>query len=471
MKRKQKNDGLFKRYWTDKATGKRTESRYWYFRYRDHRGIVRTVKGCRDKSATEYQKAQLVSQAEKIDRGLISAEVLEVNRPLSEHLADWQQNMIAAGSKPATASLAHERAARVFAKCGATHYCDISASKVQLVLSRLQREVLKRNGDKVEPVEIGPVSDQTRKYYMQAVRQFCKWMVEDGRAVENPLVTVRVRGGSSKERAALEPVELAKLIQWTRTGATWRGITGEQRATVYQFAAGTGLRSNEIRSLRVRDFDLTANTVTLAGECTKNGKDAVLPLTMPGLVDALKEQLAGKHPAAEALTLPSRYDMADMLRQDMTKAGILEQVQERGLVDFHSLRHSFASMLAASGIHPKTAQELLRHSTVTLTLDRYSHTLRGALAEAVAALPDVNRVAAAATGTDAGEILLIQKPLQTSAQKGRKVSASVPSLPKTQKAVGCHTTSQNGDSTQSEAMRVLGLEPRTYELKVRCSTY
>jgi integrase len=56
--------------------------------------------------------------------------------------------------------------------------------------------------------------------------------------------------------------------------------------------------------------------------------------------------------------------------------------------DFHSLRHSFISNLARSGVHPKVARALARHSTITLTMDRYSYTLIEEQAEALSALPD-----------------------------------------------------------------------------------
>lgn len=75
------------------------------------------------------------------------------------------------------------------------------------------------------------------------------------------------------------------------------------------------------------------------------------------------------------------------------------------VADFHSLRHSFVSNLAAGGVHPKLAQQLARHSTITLTMDRYTHTAVGDLADALTSLPSTEPVApqpqvALATGTD-----------------------------------------------------------------------
>ncbi len=42
-------------------------------------------------------------------------------------------------------------------------------------------------------------------------------------------------------------------------------------------------------------------------------------------------------------------------------------------IRFHDLRHSAASILIAQGVHPKAIQELLRHSSIQLTMDTYGH--------------------------------------------------------------------------------------------------
>jgi len=48
-----------------------------------------------------------------------------------------------------------------------------------------------------------------------------------------------------------------------------------------------------------------------------------------------------------------------------------------GLADegftFHSLRHTFATTLAANAVHPSTAQKMLGHSDVRMTLAIYTH--------------------------------------------------------------------------------------------------
>jgi integrase len=42
-------------------------------------------------------------------------------------------------------------------------------------------------------------------------------------------------------------------------------------------------------------------------------------------------------------------------------------------VRLHDLRHGHATLALAAGVHPRVVQERLGHSSVTFTLDRYSH--------------------------------------------------------------------------------------------------
>ena len=42
-------------------------------------------------------------------------------------------------------------------------------------------------------------------------------------------------------------------------------------------------------------------------------------------------------------------------------------------IRFHDLRHTSATLLLASGEHPKVVQERLGYASISETLDRYSH--------------------------------------------------------------------------------------------------
>jgi len=132
---------------------------------------------------------------------------------------------------------------------------------------------------------------------------------------------------------------------------------------------------------------------------------------------------AGKVEAMPAFAMPKSDRIIDMMKADLAAArtawiaaaGTQREREQRDAdaflayrddasrcADFHALRHTFISNLAAGGVHPKTAQRLARHSTITLTMDRYTHLRREDLAGALDTLPDLSttRQVAVATGTD-----------------------------------------------------------------------
>ena len=64
---------------------------------------------------------------------------------------------------------------------------------------------------------------------------------------------------------------------------------------------------------------------------------------------------------------------ADELREN-----VLQPAADRaglGKIGWHSLRHSFAMALDVAGARMKVAQELMRHSSITITMDIYTGTV------------------------------------------------------------------------------------------------
>jgi hypothetical protein len=74
-------------------------------------------------------------------------------------------------------------------------------------------------------------------------------------------------------------------------------------------------------------------------------------------------------------------------------AKVAGRVKDVPRVRFHDLRHSHATQLLSAGVHPKIAQERLGHSTITTTLDLYSHVTETMQEDAAAKLDTVFRSA------------------------------------------------------------------------------
>jgi len=220
-------------------------------------------------------------------------------------------------------------------------------------------------------------------------KSFTKWLVRKKKLlVSDPLVGMDMPSpATAHPRRDLNVEELNAVIQAAeKSMRVSKHLSGPDRAILYTVAAATGFRSGELAQLTPSSLDLTGDVpvARLAGKQTKNGKPAVQPIP-PALAARLRTYIAGR--PADKPIWPGLWHKrcADMLRVDLAAAGVPE-VTAAGVALFHSLRHSFTSMLTASA-SVKVTQELVRHSSPNLTVGTYSHSSLKERAAAVAALP------------------------------------------------------------------------------------
>jgi integrase len=170
-------------------------------------------------------------------------------------------------------------------------------------------------------------------------------------------------------------------------------------------AALCGMRLGKIAALRWRYVDLdrgvlaVVETAEVAGapvriKPPKSGRTR--SVTLPAL--AVTELRAWRlRQAEEFLRLGTRpnEDTRVVTRADglpMHPNAIYRSwvrfVEKAGLprIRFHDLRHSHATTLLKSGVHPKIASERLGHSRVAITLDIYSHVIENMQDSAAAAI-------------------------------------------------------------------------------------
>ena len=166
---------------------------------------------------------------------------------------------------------------------------------------------------------------------------------------------------------------------------------------IYRLAVESGLRYNKIKTLKVSDFDLKYPTVQIRDANEKARRGAVLPLRK-STADTIRAFLRNKTPQSTAFTLKKGYLM---VKADLKAAGIPYQDDAGRYADFHSLRHSTASLLIQTGANPKVIQSLMRHTDLNLTMSKYTHLYAGQQRETIENLPDfvVQQDATAMTGT------------------------------------------------------------------------
>ncbi len=227
-------------------------------------------------------------------------------------------------------------------------------------------------------------------------------------AVEDRLLSHNSADGAHRLHA-----DRPEMRTWTaeQVSAFLTAVADRDDFALWRLAATTGMRRGELVGVRRTDIDLEAGTVqvqqqrvrgmsgyTYGPPKTARGRRSI-PIDS-GTIAALRAHLRAQGVIRPAFGLGYQDAGLVFARADGTPldpdsvSGAFEQIVRRlGLpvIRLHDLRHTHATLALAAGVHPKVVQERLGHSSVTMTLDLYSHSVPGMQADAadrIAALID-----------------------------------------------------------------------------------
>ncbi len=444
----------------------REKSNTWRGRYIDAKGKERTVSLLTDKGLSQAKLAAIVQRVREEIAGVRRPDPYEVHREIpllcpkctgagckndkdkaipceANHLTGFREHLEAKGNSKDYVSLIISRVRTVCSGCSFKVLDDLAAGRVAAWLKD-QRAAGK-----------GP---QTSNHFVASLKTFGNWLYKDRRHPEHPfahLTKVNAKVDVRCVRRVLSREELSRLVHAAEQGKPYRGLSGKDRAMLYVLASFTGLRVSELASLTEMSFvfSTTPPTVTIEAGYSKHRREDVLPLhpmLAAKLAEWLQERRArmdGRIAVKATGTKPNGSgkpcDDADrlfpgtwsersskMLRKDLEAArqfwlleldelerdqyartGFLQFKTSEGQADFHALRHTFITNLANSGVHPKLAKELARHSTITLTMDRYAHVGLADMNSALQMLPAMSELPTAVQShtltSDAPERVLV----------------------------------------------------------------
>lgn len=399
----------------DPKTGQKikTKSKKWWGRFTDASGREKRVPLAIDRTAAQSMLAEYVRRSERERAGLIEPTDEHRKRPIAKHLADYERYLTSKQSAPRYVEMAVARVRTIINGCRFRSISDFSPSKVANWL-RDQRDMDK-------------FGIATSNDYLVAIKAFANWLVRDGRLAKSRLTHLQRLNAETdvrRERRVLTPDELGLLIKAaSRSHRTIDRLAGPDRAILYRLAAFTGLRAQELASLIPQSFALDGNPPTVVVEAcySKHRRTDVLPLA-EDLVNQLRPYLA-EHDGERLWPGKWYRKAAAMLHKDLatarktwieeSPAGKQRAEREESdylkpkdgngrIADFHSLRHGFITYLVTANVPPKVAQTLARHSTITLTMDRYTHLGVVDLVDALKRLPVIapTSVRCQATGTE-----------------------------------------------------------------------
>ena len=214
-----------------------------------------------------------------------------------------------------------------------------------------------------------------------------------GNAVRWNLVSRNICDLVSPPRIVKPTIESLKMEQAHKL---LEAVRGHRLEVLLIVALTTGIRRGELLALRWSEVDLEEQRIQV--------RRTVDYITGYGYVETEPKTAAGKR----LIALP--YFVANILKQHRlqqleAKLKVGRAWEDRDLVftdlhggyfnprylgklfdkvlaeadlphmRFHDLRHSAATLLLSMGVHLKVVQEILGHSTITMTADIYSHVL------------------------------------------------------------------------------------------------
>ena len=233
------------------------------------------------------------------------------------------------------------------------------------------------------------LSNAARNGYMTSVKAFAGWLVKTKRLEKNPLVCLEKLNPEltrKRVRRALSPSSLAKLVKAAVAGPVVECMSGQERGLAYLVSAYTGYRRRALASLRVIDFDLENSQVVLPATAAKNGKITPPTPLHPDPIATLRKAFAGLGPEDRPLGKLTKHVSADGFKLDMAAAKLPLVDGQQKVVDLHSLRGTFSTMLKNSGVSLVDASRLMHHAHPNQT-DNYTTTTTEEARAAINRLP------------------------------------------------------------------------------------
>ncbi len=187
----------------------------------------------------------------------------------------------------------------------------------------------------------------------------------------------KLRASHQMEFSTWSADELGRFLEFARSDRLY---------VLWLLLATTGMRRGEAMGLRWCDVDLGRGQVAIRQTVVSHNYRIALsePKTARGrrvvaldeyTVEALVAYKEVRQPAEDELLFS--YTTGNPLNPIDVSKRFRRMCGEAGLrrIRLHDLRHTHATLALQAGVHPKIVSERLGHSTVSFTLDVYSHAI------------------------------------------------------------------------------------------------
>ncbi len=218
------------------------------------------------------------------------------------------------------------------------------------------------------------LSAYSRRAELVALRRFFAWQRLTGRVDHDPTEGLEAPSPTPRAIEVYAPADVVAILDHT---SALRDVRGRIRHAIVATLRYTGMRSGELRSLRLDRLDLDARQARVIG---KGGRPrtVVLPEPAVAVLDAVLTDIRPDLPASPLLlsnpapqvTTPHRGFSHEAVYREVELAGQGARVPGRHFP--HRWRHTFATELVRAGVDIHVVQRLLGHTTIHATVG-YTH--------------------------------------------------------------------------------------------------
>jgi integrase len=295
------------------------------------------------------------------------------DQTVAAYLEQWLENVAKPSVRPRTFEDYELNVRRLRPHIGRIRLNELTAPAIQATYGALLRKGL-------APISVGHAHSVLRR----ALKQAAQW----GLIPRNPIHGVSRPRPIRKEIKTLSISEVQRLFETTKL---------DRRHALWVVLATTGLRLGEALGLMWNDLDLKQGKLSVRRALQRQrgvGLVLVEPKTKHsrrtvylarGSVAALGEHrraqaqerlMAGTLWNSSHDLVFARLDGRPMQGSNLNRI-FHQALKHAGLpkIRIHDLRHTAATQLLVRGVHPKVVQEMLGHSSITITLDTYSHVI------------------------------------------------------------------------------------------------
>ncbi len=174
---------------------------------------------------------------------------------------------------------------------------------------------------------------------------------------------------------------------------------GTERVLIYKTAVLTGVRLNELRTLKCCDLSFGDVPFVKLNHTNEKNRGASTLAIRSDLADELQAWIAGKDRGDRVFVVSD--GLLRIMDRDLKAAGIPKKDADGCVVHVHALRHSFGTHLSLAGVAPRAAQAAMRDSNIVLTMETYTDARLLGTAEAIEALPMIRTKPETATDATA----------------------------------------------------------------------